>query len=85
MKPITKTIAGISLILFFVFAIFSLCIGGDAIHGYTQDGHYYVEGGSNAVEVSQTIWVLNYISGIFGLGGILLVVVLGILERNRKQ
>ena len=84
MKPVTKIISYISLILFFVFAVFNLCIGGDAIHGYTQDGHYFVVGGPDPVEVSQTIWVLNYIFGILGLGGILLVVVLGIIERNRK-
>ena len=84
MKRFAKIWGGIALILFLLFLIFSTLIGGDAIHGYIENGDYFVSGLSDPIEVSQTIWILNYISGIGGLGSIGIFILLHFIIKIRN-
>ena len=56
-----KTITKIALINFGVFVIIAIIIGGDAINGFTKDGHYYLKLGAYINEVSHPVFIYSKI------------------------
>ena len=46
----------IAFINFAVFWIVAVCIGGDAISGKAENGHYYVSSHGKPTEVSSRVW-----------------------------
>lgn len=46
----------------FVFFVFTVTVGGDAVSGYCDDGgKYYVCNHGEYTEVSQQIWEISYL------------------------
>jgi hypothetical protein len=64
----------IGMFTFASFAAFSLLVGGDALNGKIENGHYYVAGGTPYKEVTFSVYVTSTVLclassiGIF-LGG----------------
>ena len=50
------------VVLFAIFIIFSLIVGGDAVSGKIEDGRYYVSSHGKLKEVSRTVYVLSAFS-----------------------
>jgi len=60
---------------FFVFVCFSIALGGDALNGYINGGHYFVCAHGGCVEVSRSVWTYSYWHAISAFIGIALVFV----------
>jgi hypothetical protein len=58
---------------FSTFIVASLYLGGDALNGYTHEGHYFVCAHGSCTEVSRAIWHYSYWHALTALGGIFLV------------
>ena len=50
------------VVLFAIFIIFSLIVGGDAVSGKIEDGRYYVSSHGKLKEVSRTVYLLSAFS-----------------------
>jgi len=59
--------------LLFVFA--SVYLGGDALNGYVQEGHYFLCAHGGCTEVSHSVWTYSYWHAVSAMGGILLIFV----------
>jgi hypothetical protein len=58
---------------FSIFVLGSLYLGGDALNGHVQSGHYYVCAHGSCTEVSSKIWLYSYWHALTAIGGIVLV------------
>jgi len=55
-------------------------LGGDALSGYIQDGHYFLcNKGHVCHEASKFLWSFSYWQGIAGFGGLFLLLGLSLL------
>jgi|SRR5580658_4198589 hypothetical protein len=80
-KIIAGILLGIAGLNFIVFVIAAICIGGDALNGRTEGGHYFVANHGKLTEVSRAVWIYSRIHacsvmvthplGIFFGGGML--------------
>jgi hypothetical protein len=61
---VCKYITIFALAYFFLFVVFSIIIGGDALNGFIEQGHYYVTSHGKNTEVSKFIWYLSRIQAI---------------------
>jgi hypothetical protein len=71
----------VALINFTLFCIVGVCIGGDALSGKVEDGHYYVSSHGKLTEVSPNVWHysrchaisvwITHPLAIFGGGGLI--------------
>ena len=65
----------LAILNFFAFIGGSLRLGGDALNGYIQTGHYFLCAHGHCTEVSASAWHYSYWHALISLGGILLVFV----------
>jgi hypothetical protein len=63
----------LAIVNFLAFIIGSVVLGGDAINGYAQAGHYFLCAHGGCTEVTQSIWKYSYWHTISAMGGIVLV------------
>ncbi|MBI3151601.1 MAG: hypothetical protein HYZ21_05685 [Chloroflexi bacterium] len=56
-----RGVALIALINFFLFVIIALTIGGDAVNGSIENGHYYLNGHGKLIEVNYFIFMYSKI------------------------
>jgi hypothetical protein len=63
----------LAMINFFAFIAGSLFLGGDALNGHVQAGHYFVCAHGSCTEVSSAVWHYSYWHAYASLGGIVLV------------
>jgi len=59
---------------FFAFVFASGYLGGDALSGYVQEGHYFLCNHGACTEVGQSVWTYSYWHALSALGGIFLIV-----------
>lgn len=70
---------------FMAFVQDSERLGGDALNGYEQQGHYYVSGHGDYIEVSKADWDANRLRGMLGLSGwAVAFVIMGYLAIRRQ-
>ena len=55
---IIRAIAAVAAVNFFAFVAMSFYLGGDALQGYSRDGHYFLGRHSTFTEVSPAVF--NY-------------------------
>jgi len=60
---------------FLLFAFASVYLGGDALNGYVQEGHYFLCAHGGCTEVSHSVWTYSYWHAVSAIGGILLIFV----------
>ena len=58
---------------FFAFIYGTLKLGGDALNGYVQSGHYFVCAHGSCTEVTQKIWSYSYWHAVSAIAGHILV------------
>jgi hypothetical protein len=63
----------LAMINFIVFVVGSVYLGGDALNGYVQAGHYFVCAHGHCTEVSIATWHYSYWHAYASMGGILLI------------
>ncbi len=75
---------GLAAINFFSFVFASAYLGGDALNGHIQAGHYFlcVHVHGHCTEVSSSIWHYSYWHAVSAIGGFLLVFALTALFLN---
>jgi len=61
------------MINFFTFIAISEHLGGDAMNGYTNAGHYFVCAHGHCTEVSSSIWHYSWWHALSAQGGMLLL------------
>lgn len=61
LKKILQIYLCAMLIPFLAFTIGAFCIGGDAVNGKVEDGHYYVRSKRDLTEVSRAVWLYSKI------------------------
>lgn len=66
----TGSIAGLN---FLVFWVVTVSLGGDALNGYVQNGHYFLCAHGSCREVAPSMWTYSYWHAVSGFAGILLV------------
>ena len=54
----------IGIVNFVAFWILVVRLGGDAVAGYTRNGHYYLCSHGLCTEVSQAVWRYSYVHTI---------------------
>jgi hypothetical protein len=59
-KSVLYPSAGATFINFFAFWFTAMYLGGDAVHGYIKDSHYFLCAHGGCVEVSETVWRYSY-------------------------
>ncbi len=62
-QRICKMVCKIALINFASFFIISLILGGDALQGFTSDGHYYLKDHGKVKETYAFIWYFSMLHG----------------------
>jgi hypothetical protein len=91
MKRYAETIGSIIFFIAFInFAIFwvvALWIGGDAISGKVENGHYYVSNHGKLTEVSHAVWTYSqaHTISVFFTHPIGILVGGGLLEYSRRK
>jgi hypothetical protein len=60
---------------FLAFVIGNFYLGGDALNGYVQAGHYFVCAHGGCREVAASVWKYSWWHAVTGIGGIWLVLV----------
>lgn len=60
-KIIAGILIGIATLNFIAFFIVAICVGGDAINGKTEGGHYFVADHGKLTEVSRALWIYSRI------------------------
>ena len=73
-KWIIYPTAALVMINFFTFITVSVYLGGDALNGYMQAGHYFLCVHGHCTEVSSSIWHYSWWHAVSALGGIILVI-----------
>jgi len=58
---------------FFAFVFVNIYLGGDALNGYAQEGHYFLCSHGACTEVGHSLWTYSYWHALSALGGILLI------------
>ncbi len=71
----------VAMVNFTAFFIAALALGGDALNGKAEDGHYYLRNKRKYTEVSREVWlysrahaisvIVTHPLGIFAGGGLL--------------
>ena len=61
-------VVAVGFVNFVAFLIGSQRLGGDALNGYEQDGHFYVAGHGNTAEVSEAQWRRSRLQAFSVLG-----------------
>lgn len=61
------------MVNFFTFIGASVYLGGDALNGYVQAGHYFLCAHGHCTAVSSSVWHYSWWHAVTALGGILLV------------
>jgi hypothetical protein len=72
-KWVVYPTAALAMINFFAFVAGSAYLGGDALNGYVQAGHFFVCAHGHCTEVSSAAWHYSYWHAYASFGGILLV------------
>ena len=57
--PIGMALFFLAIINFAAFAVIALSIGGDALNGKQENGHYYVSSHGKLTEVSRSVWLYS--------------------------
>ena len=65
----------LAILNFLGFIVSSQYLGGDALNGHVQNGHYFLCAHGSCAEVSQTLWTYSYWHALSAKIGILLVIV----------
>jgi hypothetical protein len=88
-RLLTPRVVGIvalaALANFVVYVAIASSLGGDAINGYIQNGHYYLAMKGRAVEVSRAVFMYSRWHTVVLLIHITLAVVLHMLSRRRRR
>ncbi len=72
-KWVVYPTAALAMLNFFAFFEGSIYLGGDALNGYVQAGHYFVCAHGRCSEVSSAIWHYSYWHAYSSFIGIVLV------------
>ena len=77
--PLYKRVFYLAAVNFLSFVSISIYLGGDALNGYTKDGHYFVSSHGWHTEVSRAVWIYSYCHAIsvfvtFGLVPVFLII-----------
>lgn len=67
------------------FFVFTMLIGGSALLGHQDNGHFFVRDHADVVEVSALIWKISYVWGIVFLIFILLIPVVEVVIAKLKK
>jgi hypothetical protein len=67
-SKICKTIFYVCWVNFLLFGVISVLIGGDALNGRVEDGHFYLGGGGENVEVHCFVFVYSKLHAIVTIG-----------------
>ena len=62
-KHVSIALVFIAVLNFAVDSYVAATIGGSAINGKVEHGHYYVGSHGNFTEVSRAVWTYSYIHG----------------------
>jgi len=62
-RTVCKVIIYIGFLNFLLFALVSLCLGGDALNGKVENGHYYLANHGRYTEVSYFVFMYSKIHG----------------------
>ena len=81
-KWVLYPMAGAVAINFFVFVLASVYLGGDALNGHIEAGHYFLCAHGRCTEVSSSIWHYSYWHAVITNGGFLLVFAMTALFLN---
>jgi hypothetical protein len=71
----------VAVVNFLAFGIAAVSLGGDALNGKAEGGHYYLAHRGNLTEVSESVWtysrihsisvIITHVLGILGGGGLM--------------
>jgi hypothetical protein len=68
-KWIVYPATGLVMLNFFAFVLGSTYLGGDALNGQHQAGHYFVCAHGHCTEVSKAVWQYSYWHAYAAIGG----------------
>lgn len=71
-----------ALLNFFSFLLVDALLGGDALNGRVQDGHYYLANHDTYTEVSRGVFIYSEIHASLAFLGVFAVVVGGLFSRR---
>ena len=72
-KRVIYPTASVVMINFFIFVFMSVYLGGDALNGHIEAGHYFLCAHGHCTEVSRSIWHYSYWHAWTTIAGFLLV------------
>ncbi len=72
-KLIIYVTASIVFPNFLVFWLVAVYLGGDALNGYVQNGHYFICAHGVCKEVSRSVWNYSYWHAISAIAGHMLI------------
>ena len=72
------------LVNFFTFCIGAMLLGGDAVNGKIENGHYFLRSHTHFQEVSSTIFFYSKIHCMSALAGMLILTFAVVLFNYRK-
>ena len=92
MKLTTKTLCGfliaIGMLNFLAFGIIAACLGGDAVNGRSENGHYFFSSHGKETEVSAAVFNYSriHVYSVFITHPLAIVcgIILGSMERNNR-
>ncbi len=64
LKPVAVSLFVLAMANFAVFWVVAACLGGDAMNGKAENGHYYLMTGNKYTEVSHRVWTYSVIHTI---------------------
>jgi hypothetical protein len=66
-KQTLRRILWLGVLNFLLFAVSSAFLGGNALSGYVELGHYYLAGRGHLTEVSRTVWICSRVHALTNL------------------
>ncbi len=82
---IIRAIAAVSAVNFVVFVAMTFYLGGDALQGYSRDGHYFLGRHSTFTEVSPAVFDYSRWHAITVIASVVFFLATEAWRRNRRS
>ena len=85
MRRITKVVSLLWILNFAVYVLIASWLGGDALNGHVEAGHYYVAMHGHSTEVSREVFEFSRWHTFFLIAHFCVAVVLGLVYRRESK